>query len=42
MKLVHAVDVNKCPKQIKLPISLQMCAPISDLPPIMSNMVYPM
>ena len=32
VKFVTAVDLNKCLKQIKLPISIHTCANISKLP----------
>ena len=31
-KIVSAVDLNKCLKRLKIPISPHTCAPISELP----------
>ena len=40
LKFETAVDLNKCLKQIKLPISTYSCAPISELPSDKSTMGY--
>ena len=36
----HDVDLNKCLKQVKLPISLYMRASISELPSNISTMLH--
>ena len=36
-KFAIALDVNKCIKQIKFPISAHACTPISELPPHIST-----
>ena len=38
-KFDAAVDLNKCLKQIKLIITLYICAPISELPYCISTMM---
>ena len=38
LKIATTVNLNKCLKQINLPISLYMYAPISDLPSNISTM----
>ena len=38
-EFVTAVDLNKCLKQIKLPVYLYTCAPILELPSNISTMV---
>ena len=39
IRFATALDPNKCLKQIKLPISLHTCVPISKLPSTIRNML---